>query len=185
MPSLQLSHGSIKVFGARGKWILYVITLWKVHGPQSMQMSSQFGRGLNSSCPCHSVGAIIRTIMWASAFSSLFIIFMKKMWKFLLKVSEELELCIFGSSSSLELKGCCADNLWDSSNIDLLTKSTGVMLKLQSYLNFSLGGKRTYFYHTWEQPFGIYLVLGYTLYWLWCNHETTHLFSKLVSSGRV
>lgn len=29
--------------------------------------------------PHHSVGAIIRTIMWASAFSSLLIIFMKKM----------------------------------------------------------------------------------------------------------
>ena len=156
MPSLQLSHGSVKVFGARGKWILYVIILWK-HceksvAPKACRCLPCLAEGWTPAVPVTG-GAIIWSITWASAFSSLLIVFMKKMWKFLLKISEQLELYIFGSSSGLEF----------------CQKSTGVVLKLQSSLNFSLG--KRHIFTILESNF-----LGYTLYWLWCNHETTHLF---------
>lgn len=64
-------------------WLLmsssHVSAVKRPQPPSCANLSSLAGRELDSSFPCHVSGAIILTIMWASAFSSLLIISMKKM----------------------------------------------------------------------------------------------------------
>lgn len=84
--------------------------------------------------------------MWASAFSPL-IMFMKKTLKFLLKRSEGLSCLFLDQIWALLRRKYCADCLWTSVNIDLLTKSNGVLQRFQSTLNFFSLGKKRYFYH--------------------------------------